>query len=479
MIGALIVDLAILIALMVFGYLVIRLLLGSSGPLETASLAFPVGGGLITWLIFLLSWSGMNLSVPTIFLSYGLSLIIVLALLKIIGRRGLAATEVRNQVSDESGKWPARVFWGLLVVFLILGLALAIGRSHSRWDAAAGWIVKGYGIALEGDVRAAGRWGAWGLAYPLNIPLLVSLHRLATGDILPGSMLIFPLFAFSATAGIYRFWRQTGVDGRARLLGIALFIANPLVLLYSTVGYANLPVATYVVLGTCWMIEGFDSGHKRYIALGSLMFGLASWTRSDALAYGFLTIPLLIAVYWVARKSRPAITYAVIPFAIIAGSWFAFSWPNVESSSLGSAVKAVLPGIQAGDYKLWELQLIPRLLAKRALLPDHWGLLFPVAGLLIVLGARKLLQFSKSPRYLATFLATSVICIIPIGFFYVNSFTRHDFVALLHRSFDRAFLPGATMLIVLGFLLAFATTREEASSSVHLPMGADELAVSD
>ena len=374
-----------------------------------------------------------------------------------------------NRDGDGSSKWPARAFWGLLLIFLILGFVLAVGRSHSRWDAAAGWIVKGYGIALEGDIREAARWGAWGLAYPLNIPILVSLHRLTTADILPGSMLIFPLFAFSAAAGIYRFWRKSGVKSWARVLGVGLFVASPLVLLHSTIGYANLPVTAYVVLGTCWMIEGLESDRKRDLALGSLLFGLASWTRSDAVAYGLIAIPMLIIVFWVARKSLPSVVHAVVPFAIIAGSWFVFSWSNVERSNLGSAMKGVLPSLQSGEYRFEELVLIPRLLVKRALLPDLWGLLFPVAGLLIVLGARKLLQFPKNPRYLATFLATGVICLIPIGFFYVRSFTRFNyFIALLHRSFDRAFLPGATMLIVLGFLLAFATARSESSASDQL-----------
>ena len=382
--------------------------------------------------------------------------------------------DVGNFDGDRSSKWPARVLWSLLLAFLVLGFVLAVGRSHSPWDAAAGWIVKGYGIALKGDIRAAGRWGAWGLSYPLNIPILVSLHRLATADILPGSMLIFPVFAISAAAGIYRFWRQSGVNAWARLLGVGLFIANPLVLFHSTTGYANLPVTVYVVLGTCWMIEGLDSSRKEGIALGSMLFGLASWTRSDAVAYGLFAIPVLIAVFWVARKSPPAIAYAVVPFAIVAGSWFTFSWSSVERSSLGSAVRGVLPRLQEGEYQLGELFLIPRLLAKRAFIPDIWGLLFPVSGLLILLGVGKLLKFPKNPRYLASFAATIAICLIPIGFFYVRSFTFSSFVALLHRSFDRAFLPGATMLLVLGFLLAFGRTLKEVSSPIQLPAGAGD-----
>ena len=80
MISALIVDLAILGALVFFGYVLIRIFLGGSGRLETASLAFPLGGGIITWLLFLLSWGGMQLTLSTVLLVYGAAMVLALVL---------------------------------------------------------------------------------------------------------------------------------------------------------------------------------------------------------------------------------------------------------------------------------------------------------------------------------------------------------------------------------------------------------------
>ena len=82
MIGALIVNLAILAALVFFGYVIIRIFLGGSGPLKTASLAFPLGGGIITWILFLLSWVGMQLTLSTVFIAYSAALILALLLFK-------------------------------------------------------------------------------------------------------------------------------------------------------------------------------------------------------------------------------------------------------------------------------------------------------------------------------------------------------------------------------------------------------------
>jgi hypothetical protein len=352
---------------------------------------------------------------------------------------------------------------GLLLVFLAGAIPLALLRAHSQWDAAAGWIVKGYGIALEGDIRAGEVWGAWKLAYPLNIPLQTVLFRVFSGDQLPGSMLAFPLYAASLAAGLFRFWRSSAVGDWQAWVGAVVLLTNPLVLLHSTIAYANLSTTTYVVLATCWLIEGLNRKSPAGITLASLLFGLAGWTRAEAVSYGLLIIPVVLLLHRLLARRRTPIMRAVLPFGILEGAWFLFGWSAVNASHLGQAIRGVWPKVQAGDLRLFELYLIPRLLAERAIDPRIWGVLFPLAAVLCLFGVRSLLTRPRHFPRLSWLSATAIAAAVPIGIFYVRAFTRgSDFIPFLNRSFDRAFLPAAVMLLGLGFLLAFGARTIDA-----------------
>lgn len=461
--SALAIDLLTIAALTGLGLALVSAILGRAEPWAMASLAFPLGAGCFTWLLFLLSWAGMPLRAVTILLAYAAAAIGLAILLANRRSRNRPNADPRDSGRAPDGSRLSQLAMaGILLAFLATIGPLAVGRSHSQWDAAAGWIVKGYGIALAGDIRAGATWGAWTLAYPLNIPLLAALFRVFSGDQLPGSMMVFPAFAASLAAGLYRFWKGRGVGDCQVLAGVVLLLGNPLVLLHSSIAYANLTTATYVVLAACWMIEGLEEGSRAGVTLGSLLFGLAGWTRSEAVSYGLFILPALLVLHRLVRKQSIPLLRAWLPFVILEGSWFLFGWSAVSASHLGGAMRGVWPSLQAGEYRLFELYLIPRLLAERAIDPSIWGLLFPVAAVLALAGLGSLRNRATRFTSLAALIATAIAAAVPIGIFYVRAFTRtDDFIPFLNRSFDRAFLPAALMLLMLGFLLAFGARAGE------------------
>lgn len=467
----LVIDLLIVTGLVALGWALVRLILERPGPLEYASLAFPVGSGAFTWLLFLLSWAKVPLASSTVLLAYAVAFSLLIGLVRLTRSARLPAGDAPPPSEADVHVRLHRA--GLLasaVIFLAIMLPLAVGRAHSYWDAAAGWIVEGYGIALEGDIRAGQTWGAWGLSYPLNIPLQVTLFRLFDGDRLPGSMLVFPMYGLSLALGVFRFWRRQAVGELQSLLGMLLVLTNPLVLLHSSVGYANLPTSAYLVLGACWMIEGLAKDRRPEIILGSLLLGLAGWTRAEAVSYGLLLLPALLLLARVVRKRGISLRGALLPFAILVGIWFVFGGTAVRESKLGGAVGSVVPEMQSGEFRLFELYLIPRLLAERALEPKTWGYLFPVAGVLCLAGLPRLFRRRAGFKQWAIVLTTAVFAVIPVGLFYVQSFTFPDqFIPLLNRSFDRAFLPAAAMVLVLGFTLFFGRDGADGTAGAATP----------
>ena len=465
------IDLLIVAGLVALGLALVRLILERPGPLEYASLAFPVGSGAFTWLLFLLSWAKVPLAPASVLLAYALALGLLVVLVRLTRSARLSAGDASQPSEADVHVRLHRA--GLLasaVIFLAIMSPLAVLKAHSYWDAAAGWIVKGYGIALEGDIRAGQTWGAWGLSYPLNIPLQATLFRLFDGDRLPGSMLVFPMYGLSLAVGVYRFWRRQAVGELQSLLGMLLMLTNPLVLLHSSIGYANLPTTVYLVLGACWMLEGLAKARHPDIILGSLLLGLAGWTRPEAVGYGLVLLPALLLHVRIVRKRWISVWGALLPFAILVGIWFVFGGTAVRESKLGGAVGSVVPAMQTGEFRLFELYLIPRLLAERALEPKTWGYLFPVAGVLCLAGLPRLFRRPAGFQQWAITLTTAVFAAIPVGLFYVRSFTFPDhFISLLNRSFDRAFLPAAAMVLVLGFTLFFGREGADGISGAAAP----------
>jgi hypothetical protein len=186
--------------------------------------------------------------------------------------------------------------------------------------------------------------------------------------------------------------------------------------------------------------------------------------------YGLILLPALLLLARVVRKRWISVRGALLPFAILVGIWFVFGGTAVRESKLGGAVGSLVPTMQSGEFRLFELYLIPRLLAARALEPKTWGYLFPVAGVLCLAGLPHLFRRPAGLQLWAITLTTAVFAAIPVGLFYVQSFTFPDqFIPLLNRSFDRAFLPAATMVLVLGLTLFFGRDGADGNSGTASP----------
>ncbi|MCJ7511503.1 MAG: hypothetical protein MUO23_00875, partial [Anaerolineales bacterium] len=194
LVGEAIEGIALVLSLGLIGLWVGLALGGTGRPFQVLALAFPLGAGLVTFTLFLLSWTGLPLE-PW------LLLIVLMGWLVpgIVGwRRGVSdwARRIARGASQARHGWGAREM--TLLLFLVAGVALsvgmAVGLSYFEDDELAIWSTKGYGMVLEASVQGGVEWGAHGLAYPLNVPLQIGLFRLVTEDWIPISKVLFPLY---------------------------------------------------------------------------------------------------------------------------------------------------------------------------------------------------------------------------------------------------------------------------------------------
>ncbi|MEW6569086.1 MAG: hypothetical protein AB1449_13175 [Chloroflexota bacterium] len=149
-------DLLILGAMSLLGALAVSVVLRRVDGLAIASVGPAPGMGLLTFSLFLLSWGGVSLNLITVVATYSSLVLAFLFIFVTTPRRtGQADIARNNKVTMTAlSRWLARVAWGMVLLLWLTSTVLAVGMSHYTWDPIAAWVVKGYGIALEGSVYA-------------------------------------------------------------------------------------------------------------------------------------------------------------------------------------------------------------------------------------------------------------------------------------------------------------------------------------
>lgn len=447
---------AILIAfIFLLGAQITRAILISPSRLEIVSLSFPIGAGLYTWSLFVVGWLRFKFTVPSAITVYLGLLAASVAIWLITQRREVNASRGESMPSGHSAAEAFRLtkpILGAVALLFVLEAFLAVGRSYSTWDAAAMWSVKGYGIALEESIFAGARWGAHGLAYPLNIHLLISLFKLGSGDLLPGSKLIFPLFQASLLLGSVAFWLRRSIRKSVALLGLLVLATVPVFVLHATLGFANLPMTGYLVLGGIWGIQGIFEDRPGARVLSGILLGLASWTMVEGFLFSTSIVISLVGARWLTGRGKLDPITWLLPFVVISGAWIAFylSYGASGSQAMG-AVRAAVVSITAGDLNLTELRLIFGYFRRHIFRLDIWGLIFPVGILLFILNWRSFSR-ARSPDIIAGFFMLAATGLLTLMLFYLRSFVIDDFLALLQRGFPRGFLPTAFFFAISVFL---------------------------
>lgn len=444
----LILDLTILLALGLFGGAIVHLILPALSWIETGSLAIPVGTGIFTWVLFLTSWAGFSLTPLSVILVYLACGMLVFGAAKLTGTNYCFH---RPNFHSPDFQWINLVGWCVIGLTWTLLVILAVGRSYSLFDDIVIWSAKGHGIAYAGSIFAGRLLGGHGLAYPLNIPLLVTIFTIFDGDLLPGSKFFFPFALLALLVGVYRFCRRHGVSALIATGGTLLILTTPAIFFYGTSGFANIPFTSYLVLGTLWSFEGLEQDNPRVLLLGGLLLALAGWTRPEGLPYAFVLAAALLAARWVTRQPLHFHVSWLLPLLVITGSWLIFATHFIAGDQAGGALKGLSQQVMNGQINLNPLKTLVIFIAGRLFSGVDWRYLMPLV-LFFLLAALVRQGFRPGPLIPMLLIVTLASFGFVIAIFFILS--EPDFVTFLEVSFDRAFFPTVVLLIVTG-LMAF------------------------
>ena len=294
------------------------------------------------------------------------------------------------------------------------------------------------------------------MAYPLNIPLQIANFRDVSNDALPASKLISPLYFASLILLCVSYWRSRKIRLEFALLGGLLLATAPFLFEQATIGYVNLPFTFYLAAGVLVSMMGVYSGSKKQQLLGSILFGLAVWSRAEGILYVLACMAATTISSRIARRGSVNPLAWLLPMVIIAGLWFTFSisYGSVEDSHLAKAVIAAVESFRSGNFNPLGFFQIGKYLIRHGFDPSVWGLIFPLC-IVIVIMRWKSFDPRADGELFTIGLSAVFVFVVVISLYYVSSF-RVDptLIDFLYMAFNRSLIPFSIFLVQFSVELA-------------------------
>jgi hypothetical protein len=444
------VDLLTLVLCVLPGVLLVLIMLKRPGWDEIGMFSMPIGFGMLSWLVFLANYLGWSITLIHVAILLGI-LLTGLAVLLYLQRKTIAPISLPRPETfiQRIRQDPIQAF----LVFALLGwfgmvLLISVGRAYSVFDDIVNWALKGYATAYQGTIWAGQIWGGHVMAYPMNLQLSIAFFDLTSGDTLPGSKLLFPLYALVLILGCLRFLRRNGVDSRLGLATALVFVSVPLVFFHSTIGMANLPFTSLLVLAILTQLEAVEEGQVGKQVLSGLLYGLAAWTRPEGIGFSFA---FLLAVFALTRwllkipLNWRAVLRVVLPLVVIPGTWLLLvGGRGLGSDQVGGALSSAFGagsvGAALGSALIQILRSVWALISESG----SAGWIVPT-GLIFLVGAYVLKRKTFPVRVILLLILFLLAVLLPMAMFAVAVFSESDFQVFLQVSLDRAMLPALAL----------------------------------
>ncbi len=440
---ALVIDVLICLLIFLLGYFISTEIIQVRESFRALVAAIPVGMGSLTWAVFLVSWVGIPVSLITFLIVYlGLLSAVVAVRIRTLPdeEKFIPSISIKPLIQNLSNKRLS--FKGILFLIVIMfGLALfiSVGRGYSLYDGIANWALKGYAIAYEGSIYAGQKWGGHSLSYPQNIHLMISLFKLADGDVLPGSKIMFPLFAVSLLYGCYKALRRWNVDDVVALLTVVTVFTVPVIFTHSTFGWGNFIFTSYIVLGTLYWIEGISNQRFEILILGGILLAFSTWTRPEGIAFA----AAITLGTWLTNRikgKKIVLPRRLLMTILIPVTFITFSYSSVRQDEIGQVLNAFWENITRGIFNLQHLSLLSNFTFNRFIDTYVWGYIPHIIVLLFafILVGRRLTSESEATLLI---VSSTIALLFPLFMFYAASFSKTKFTGFLYVSFDRAMMP--------------------------------------
>lgn len=308
----------ILLLIVLFGYFLTKAIIYDTGFIESVGLSFLLGMGILTFVIFISSWSGIHISTDSILVMLSI-LILITFFVCIKLNRKLFIFNHWSFRSFNNMYLYEKLLIIVIVAMLTISLLLSTFYPITVWDALALYDFRAKVIAELGFFVQIAKNYEYFSHYPLLTSLMHTVYYLFGGT---NPQFLYSIFLFSFVAIYYIFIRKK-VTRFTALVSTLLMITIPRIFEHSTIAYTNLPYTVFYVSGLLYLYESYVNERYDYLLISSLLIGLSTWTRSDL---PFWITPILFVVFVALnKKSIKALIVYLVPFLLIQQPWSVFS----------------------------------------------------------------------------------------------------------------------------------------------------------
>lgn len=435
------------ILLIFIGYYSASMILPGLPPWSRLGIGFGVLMGVFSVSGYIFLYLGWIENLTLCFsLLFGLSVIILVA--------ALLTKKVHLGIITDLFVWGSTLeIWTILIVVLGgLYIFLAVGAGFHATDSYVLWGAKGAGLASEGLSGVITR-GTNTTAYPLHIPLLIGMLMDTFGDTLPASKLIFPIYYLSLLLVVYGFLKERS-DSMLAGLSTLVLATMPILARHARVGYANLPLTFYLVVGVILFVRALSESHsnsQRVLWLVSgAFFALAIWTRPEGL---WLVIGIMIAgLTWLFlsgefKNVHKVWLVGIIPLLLWVGWKVTSSRFYVVIDPVEGNIEKLVHQFSLSNFHQGEFILILKYFLRLLYDFQTWGAV-GLGSLIAIIGFFLSAHKPDSKLWILWMTSVSSLVVI-IVIYYVFAFDQvHDMDWWLGGGFSRMIMPGMTLLWV-------------------------------
>lgn len=336
-----------LLLTVLFGLLITYVLSSRLHPVERLGLAYLLGIGLLTYLMFLSFLIGFKFTlINTLF-------ILTLTIITLLVWARKIPDKFRLEMK-ELFFWPKFLFLEKILIFVlailfIYSLVNSLYWPVADWDALAIYDFRAKVFAATGSMTEGINRGYF-FGYPLLVSLADAWVYLLGGD---NPKFIYSLFYISFSFIFYGILRRL-CSRRLALFSTVLLATTPSLFAHSMIVYTNLPYTVFLVTGGLYLYLWILKQNKEFLIFSALLMGLSTWTRSTEPFW--LTNLIIVIGFSLVKKNYQAIFWYLLFFLLIQQPWRIYESQMIgqnysTAGQITSSISIMLKNIEINRIK--------------------------------------------------------------------------------------------------------------------------------